>query len=101
MRTTFAFIAAHTSEHAIRFMCRIIGVTRSCFYAWQRAAPRRAERAARRESLGTEVEAIFLESKKRYGSPRIHAELRAHGFRISKRTGLSEISCVGHDDSSG
>ena len=26
MRTKFAFIAARASEHAIRFMCRIIGV---------------------------------------------------------------------------
>ena len=39
MRTKFAFIAAYASEHAIRFMCRVIGVTRSCHYAWQRAAP--------------------------------------------------------------
>ena len=86
MRTTFAFIAAHASEHAIRFMCRIIGVTRSCYYAWQRAAPRRAERAVRRDSLGTEIETIFLESKKRYGAPRVHAELQHRGFRVSKRT---------------
>jgi transposase InsO family protein len=86
MRTKFAFIAAHASEHAIRFMCRIIGVARSCYYAWQRAAPRRAERAAWRHSLGAEIEAIFLQSKRRYGAPRIHAELRAQGFRASKRT---------------
>ena len=86
MRTKFAFIAAHASEHAIRFMCRVIGVTRSCYYAWQRAAPRRAERAAWRDSLGAEIEAIFLQSKKRYGAPRIHAELQHRGFRVSKRT---------------
>jgi transposase InsO family protein len=67
-------------------MCRVIGVTRSCYYAWQRAAPRRVERAAWRERLGAEIEAIFLQSKKRYGAPRIHAELRERGFRVSKRT---------------
>jgi len=64
MKTKFAFIVAHASEHAIRFMCRVIGVTRSCYYAWQRTAPRRAERAAWRESLGGEIEAIFLQSKR-------------------------------------
>jgi hypothetical protein len=64
-RTKFAFIAAHASVHAIRFMCRVISVTRSCYYAWQRAAPRQAKRTARRESLGTEIEAVFLKSKKR------------------------------------
>ena len=67
-------------------MGRVIGVTRSCYYAWQRAAPRRVERAAWRDSLGAEIEAIFLESKRCYGAPRIHAELRDRGFRISKRT---------------
>ena len=61
----FAFIAAHASEHAIWFMCRVIGVTRSCYYAWQRAAPKRAERAAWRDSLGAEIETIFLKSKRR------------------------------------
>ncbi len=30
MRTKFAFIAAHALEHAIRFVCRVIDVTRSC-----------------------------------------------------------------------
>ena len=86
MKTKFAFIVAHASEHAIRFMCRIMGITRSCYYAWQRAAPRRAERAARLDSLGAEIEAIFFLSKRRYGAPRIHAELRDRGFRVSKRT---------------
>ena len=86
MKTKFAFIVAHASEHAIRFMCRVIGIARSCYYAWQRAAPRRAKRAAWRDSLGAEIEAIFLQSKKRYGAPRIHAELRDRGFCVSKRT---------------
>jgi transposase InsO family protein len=60
--------------------------TRSCYHAWQRAAPRRAERAARRDSLGTEIKDIFVRSKRRYGAPRIHAELKDRGFRISQRT---------------
>ncbi len=90
MRTKFAFIVAHASEHASRFMCKVIGVTRSCYYAWQRMAPRRAERAAWRDGLGAEIEAIFLQSKRRYGAPRVPlnqgAELKDRGFRVSKRT---------------
>ena len=38
------------------------------------------------DSLGTEIEAIFLESKKRHGAAWIHAELKHRDFRISKRT---------------
>ena len=53
MKTTHAIIAAHASEHAIRFMCRVLGVAHSCFHARQRAAPKRAERAARRDRVGS------------------------------------------------
>ncbi len=90
MTTKFAFIAARASAHAIRFMCRVIGVTRSCCDAWQDAAPRRAERAVQRDSVGAEIREIVFLSKKRYGAPRIPFEpgagLRDPGFRVSKRT---------------
>src|SRR5512144_384167 len=48
MNAKLAFIAAHMAEHAVRLMCRVLGVSRSWFHAWRRAAPTRAERAARR-----------------------------------------------------
>ena len=86
MKTKHAFIAAHASGHAIRFMCRVLGVAHSWFHARRRAAPKRAERAARRGRLGSEIREIFEQSKRCYGAPRIHAELKARGLRISKRT---------------
>src|SRR5512132_1055896 len=52
MSGKLAFSAAHMAEHAVRLMCRVLGVSRSWFHAWQRAAPTRAERAARRELSG-------------------------------------------------
>ena len=86
MKTKLAFIVAHASEHAIRFMCRVLGVAHSWFHAWRRAASRRVRRAARRDRLGSEIREIFEQSKRRYGAPRIHAELKGRGFRNSKRT---------------
>ena len=86
MKTKHAFIAAHASGHAIRFMCRVLGVAHSWFHARRRAAQKRAERAAWRDRLGSEIREIFAQSKRCYGAPRIHAELKARGFRISKRT---------------
>ena len=67
-------------------MCRVLGVANSWFHARRRAAPKRAERAARRDRVGSEIREIFEQSKRCYGAPRIHAELKARGFRISKRT---------------
>ncbi len=86
MKTKHAFIAAHASGPAIRFMCRVLGVAHSWFHARRRAAQKRAERAAWRDRLGSEIREIFEQSKRCYGAPRIHAELKARGFRISKRT---------------
>jgi hypothetical protein len=38
MSAKLAFIAAHVAEHAVRLMCRVLGVSRSWFHAWQQAA---------------------------------------------------------------
>ena len=86
MKTKHACIAAHASAHAIRCRCRVRGVADSWFPARRRGVAKRAERAARRDRLGSEIREIFEQSKRRYGAPRIHAERKARGFRISKRT---------------
>lgn len=86
MSAKLAFIAAHASEHAVRLMCRVLGIARSWFHAWRRAAPQRAEGAARRQNLFKEIREIFEAAKQRYGAPRIHAELHDRGRGVSKRT---------------
>ncbi len=86
MSAKLAFIAAHAPLHAVRLMCRVLGVARSWFHAWQRAAPQRAVRAAQRENLAGQILEVFEASKRRYGAPRIHAELQGRGRGISKRT---------------
>lgn len=85
MSAKLAFIAAHASDHALRLMCRVLGLSRSWFHAWQRAAALRAERAARRQDLVEEIRKIFKASRQRYGAPRVHAELRERGHGASKR----------------
>ena len=86
VKARLAFVAAQAGTHSIRFLCRVLGVARSWYHAWQRAAPHRAERAARRAALVEEIRAIFEANKRRYGAPRIHAELRDRGHHLSKRT---------------
>ena len=85
MKAKLAFIAAHAAEHAVRLLCRVLRVSRSWYHAWQRGGPQRAERAARRAELVEEIRAIFEASQRRYGAPRIRAELRDRGRRLSKR----------------
>ena len=55
----------------------MLGVAPSGYYAWRQRVPSRRERA--NQVLRLEIRAIFAQSHQTYGSPRIHAELRARG----------------------
>lgn len=89
----YAVIAACAAEYAVAFMCRVLGVAPSGYYAW-RARPV-SDRLRRDEVLTTHVRAAFTASKGRYGSPRVHAELHSrHGVgrkrvaRLMRAAGL-------------
>lgn len=79
----FAFIAVEKAAFPIRLLCRTLGVSPGGFYAWQARPPARRVRADKR--LGVEIAAIHAESRQRYGSPRIHAELRDRGCRTGRK----------------
>jgi putative transposase len=80
----FGFIAAKKAEHSIKTMCRVLGVSRSGFHAWQIREP--SARAREDERLLERIREIHAENRKVYGSPRIHAELRlADGERIARK----------------
>lgn len=63
-------------------MCQILGVSRSGFYAWKRCPESVRAREDRR--LTERIEAVHRHSRRTYGSPRVHAQLRADGERCGK-----------------
>jgi putative transposase len=81
-----AFIAAQRDDHRIphAVACRALRVSRSWFYKWKGGAP--GPRAQRREALKAEVARLFAEHEGKYGSPRITADLRDAGWRVSENT---------------
>ena len=79
----FAFIAVEKARFPIRVLCTTLGVSRAGFYAWQARAP--SAHAQTDERLGLEIAAIHGESRQRYGSPRVHAELVDRGQRTSRK----------------
>ena len=78
----FQFIHAHARIFHITAMCRVLEVSRAGYYAW-RARPL-AERVKENQALLARIRAIYVEMKGRYGSPRVHQELRALGLPCGK-----------------
>jgi putative transposase len=70
----FRFIATEKAHHSLSLLCRCMRVTRSGFHAWQ-TRPESAH-ATRDRQLKVLVRASFGASNGRYGSPRIHEDLR-------------------------
>ncbi len=79
----YRFVAAERASYPVRLLCRVIGVAASGFYAWLRRAPSRREHRDRR--LAERIAAVFAASRRTYGSPRVHADLRAEGVRVSRK----------------
>jgi putative transposase len=79
----FGLVHAERANYPVAFSCRVLGVSRSGYYRWTGATASPRDRAD--EALSAEVRAIHCEHKGRYGSPRIHRELRARGHRIGRK----------------
>jgi hypothetical protein len=81
-----AFIAAQRDACQIpqSLSCRVLGVSRSWFCKWRGGAL--PPRAARRQLLAAEVRRLFEMHSGKYGSPRITADLRDAGWRVSENT---------------
>jgi transposase InsO family protein len=81
-----ALIAAQRDEHGIpcALACRALEVSRSWFYKHSGGRP--PPRAVRRQQLVDEVKQLFEAHGGTYGSPRITADLRDAGWRVSQNT---------------
>jgi putative transposase len=80
------FIAAQRADHGVpqAVSCRALGVSQSWFYKW--AGGQLPPRAARRQRLKAEVARLFRRHEGKCGSPRITADLRDAGWKVSENT---------------
>jgi putative transposase len=79
----YRFIAAEKANHPISLMCRLLGVSRSGFHAWQRRPP--SGRALADDRLVDRIVVIHHESRGTYGARRVHAALRQQGIRVGRK----------------
>ncbi len=82
----YAFIADHAAQFAVALMCHALEVSVSGYYAWQ-ARSKAGKSAHERDDalLRARIRSAFDAGRGVYGSPRIHATLRAHGLRCSRK----------------
>jgi len=79
----YRFIHAERATYPIIVLCRVLRVARSAYYAWARRGV--SARAQADEVLATQIAAAHARSRRTYGAPRIHAELRAQGTRCARK----------------
>jgi transposase InsO family protein len=79
----YACIAGARGAYPVRRMCRLLGVSTAGFYAAQRRRP--SPRAQQDQGLRLRVRAAHTKSRRTYGAPRVHAELRAQGVLVAKK----------------
>ena len=74
---------AHQAHYPVATQCRLLDVSTSGYYAWQRRGT--SARAEADRELLSMIQAIHASSHGTYGAPRIHAELGARGVCVGRK----------------
>ena len=78
----FRFIEDRRADYPVTILCDVLGVSPAGYYAW-RSRPESRRSVANRE-LVDDIKRVHRETNGRYGSPRIHVELKAQGRGVSR-----------------
>jgi putative transposase len=78
------FVEDNRHRYDVKLLCKVVQISRSGYYASRRRPP--SARQQRQAELTSKIRAIHAASRETYGSPRVHAELRAQGVRCCRNT---------------
>ena len=78
MTLVYRFISGEAGNYPLAVLCRVLRVSRSGYYAW-------CDRPEVPDQFAREVTEVFEKHRRRYGSRRITAELKAEKVRIGRR----------------
>ena len=78
----FRFIEDRRVDYPVTILCNTLGVSPAGYYAW-RSRPESRRSCANRD-LVDDIKRVHRDTNGRYGSPRIHAELKAQGRGVSR-----------------
>ena len=78
----FRFIEDRRADYPVTVLCDVLAVSSAGYYAW-RSRPE-SERSAANRELVEDIRRVHRDARGRYGSPRIHAEMKAQGRGVSR-----------------
>ena len=93
----FQFVADHRDTFEVKWLCAVLEIARSSFYAWLNAAETRAARTAADDALAHRIRAVHT-TDNTYGAPRITAELNdgaSDGERVNHKRVARVMRVVG------
>lgn len=79
----FRFIREHTDRFSVTKMCQVLKVPRSGYYYWMKYPI--SKRKIEDMELKQKIVIIYYNSRRTYGSPRIHQKLLREGYQVSKK----------------
>ncbi len=79
----YPFITEYQHDSSMTTMCRVLDVSVSRSSAWRKRVP--SQHARSDAPLAQPVKAAFPATGQGYGSPRVHAELRAQGLHCARK----------------
>lgn len=79
---SFRFIEDHRDAWPVRVLCAVLEVSPAGYYAWRAREP--SARSVANCELVAAIRHVHRDSGGRYGSPRVHAVLRAQGRGTSR-----------------
>ncbi|MFJ9634692.1 IS3 family transposase [Streptomyces sp. NPDC101175] len=85
-------IHAEKANYPIVLLCRVLHVARSSYYAWREGEAARQARRAADDALAHEITVLHIASRRTYGVPRIHAELRRLGHRLNRKRDIRGVT---------
>ena len=78
----YEFVKKQGQQYPVGVLCDVVGVSRSAYYAY--VAGQTYQPTAEKEQRQRQVQAVFAEHKRRYGSRRLVHALRAKGQKIGR-----------------
>jgi len=76
-------VKAHQALYPIATMCRVLEVSTSGYYAWCKRVP--SARAQSDAVLGQQIVELHDRSRKIYGAPKLHADLKDLGVHVGRK----------------